>query len=111
MGPPIAAFILTFLVNIAASVCIFVLMLVAMNGYSESDAKYGMGVYGVLALFVTITMSLFAALVAKRFRKREFRAVSAVLIAVVVFSLIGIFLKCICSIIGVGVAEFVRVNF
>ncbi len=111
MGPPIAAFILTFLINIVAGVCIFVLLLVAMNGYTESDATYGLAVYGVFAVFVTITMSLLAALVAKRFRKREFRAISAVLIAVVVFSLIGIFLKGICSIIGVGVAEFVRVNF
>ena len=111
MGPPIAAFILTFLVNIAAGICIFILLLVAMNGYSESDAMYGLGVYGVLAFLVTLTMSLLAALVAERLRNREFRAISAVLIAAVVFSLLGIFLKGICSIIGVGVAEFVRVNF
>src|SRR5262245_36267257 len=110
MGPSIAAFILTFLVNITAGILIFVMLLVAMNGYSESDAMYGLGAYGVLGLFVTLTMSLLAALVAKRLRKREFRAFSAVLIAVVVFSLIGIVLKGICSIIGVGVAEFVRVN-
>jgi len=111
MGPSIAAFIATFLVNIAAGVVIFVVMLVAMNGYSESDATYGLGAYGVLALLMTLAMSLLAALLAKRLRKREFRAVSAVLIAVVVFSLTGIILKVICSIIGIGVAEFVRVNY
>jgi hypothetical protein len=111
MGPPIIAFIPTFLINLAAGVVIFFGILVAMNGYSESDAMYGLGTYGLLAFLVTLAMSLLAALLTRRLRKREFRAVSAVLIAVAIFSLIGIVLKVICSIIGVGVAEFVRVNF
>ena len=110
MGPPITAFVLTLLVNILAGIVIFIVLLLAMNGYSEFDAAYGLGAYVVLALLVTLTTSLLAALLAWRLRKREFGTSSAVLIAVVVFSLIGIFLEVICSIVGVGVAELVRVN-
>ena len=111
MGTVISAFILTFLVNVAAGVVIFFVMLMAMNGYSESDAMYGFGVFIVCAVLITFTMSLLAALLAARLKKREFRAISAVLIGTVVFSATGVVLKVICSVIGVGVAEFVRVNY
>jgi hypothetical protein len=110
MGQAITAFILTFVVNITAGVLIFFVMLVAMNGYSESDATYGFGMYIVCAVLVTFLMGLLAAMLTVRLMKREFGPVSAVLIAAVVFSVTGIVLKIVCSIIGVGVAEFVRVN-
>jgi hypothetical protein len=111
MGPAITAFILTFLANIAAGVVIFLIMLIAMNGYSESDAMYGFGVFIICAVLITFMMSLIAAMLVVRLQKREFRAFSSVFIATAIFSVTGIVLKVICSVVGVVVAEFVRVNF
>lgn len=107
----IVAFILTFLINIVAGVVVFFLMLLAMNGYSESDASYGLGAYIVLAIIVTLLMSTGAAFVAHVLLKRKYTSLVSVLIAVPIFSVIGVGLKIVCSVIGVAIAEYVRVNY
>lgn len=111
MAPKIIAAILTFLINIAAGVVIFFIMLVAMNGYSGSDAEYGLGVYIVLAVLISILMSLGAFLLTGRLLNKQFSSASSALIAIAVFATTGIVLKIVSSLIGVGVAEFVRVNY
>jgi len=90
------AFLLTVLVLLAAGTVVFFMMLVAMNGFSESDAIWGLGVYVVLTLLVTVAMGT--------------GGVSC-LIAVPVFSLIGMVCEVIGSLIGVALAEIVRRNF
>ena len=104
-------FSLTFLVLVAAGTVILFMMLVAMNGFSESDAMWGLGAYGVLALLITGAMSTGATLLTARFVKREFSPLVACLIAVPLFSLVGIVCEILGSLIGVGVAEIVRRNF
>jgi hypothetical protein len=111
MAPKIIAFLVTMLANIAAGVVVFFGVLVAMNGYSESDAMYGLIAYIVLAVSVTLLVSVLAVGLTHILLKREFRGWASALIAAAVFSVTGIVLKFFCSIIGVGIAEFVRVNF
>lgn len=111
MAPKIIAAILTFLINIAAGVVIFFMMLVAMNGYSGSDAEYGLGVYIVLAVLISMLMSVAAFLLSGRLLKKQFSSVTSALIAIAVFAIIGIVLKIVSSLIGVGVSEYVRVNY
>ena len=110
MSAKIIAFILTLLANVAIGVAVFFFMLLAMNGFSESDASYGFVAYIVLALVVSLGMSAAAAFAVHLLMKREFRGSIAALIAVPVFSLIGGGLKIACSIIGVMIADYVRVN-
>jgi hypothetical protein len=111
MGSKIAAFLITLIVNIAIGVAVFFFMLLAMNGYSESDASYGLVTYVVLALIVSLLMSTGAAFIAHILLKRKFSGLVSVLIAVAIFSVVGAVLKIVCSIIGVAIAEFVRVNY
>ena len=103
--------LITFLINVAAGVVIFFFLLLAMNGYSESDAIYGLGAYIVLGLIVSLIMSTFAALLVHVLMKRNFRGWTAGLIAVLIFSVIGLGLKLVCSVVGVAVSEYVRVNY
>lgn len=107
----IVSFGLTMLVNLAAGVLLFFGLLLAMNGYSESDGTYGIVAYIVLAVAVTLLMSGLAALTTHLLQKREFRAWSAVLISVLIFAFAGAVLKFVSSLIAVGIAEYVRVNF
>lgn len=107
----IAAFILTLLLNIAAGVAIFFFMLLAMNGFSESDANYGLVTYIVMSLVVTMTMAFLSSVVVGRLLGRNFGTVSAVAISVLVFSVVGIGLKIICSIVGILIADHVRTNY
>ena len=111
MAAKIIAALLTLLINVAAGVAVFFVMLLAMNGYNESDAAYGLGAYIVLAVAVTILMTAGAFLTAGYLIRKTFGSVAAVLIAVLVFSVFGAVLKAVCGLIGVGIAEFVRVNY
>ena len=111
MATKVTAFLITLLINFAAGVAIFLFLLLAMNGYSESDATYGLGVYIVLALIVSLIMSTGAVLLVHVLMKRQFRGWTSGLIAVLTFSIVGIMLKIVCGIVGVAVTEYVRVNF
>ena len=111
MAAKIIAFLATLIVNIAVGVIVFFGMLVGMNGYSEEDSTYGFVTYIVFAVLVSLLMSSSAAVAVHLLSKRQYSSVAAVLISVVLFCFLGSALKVICGIIGVGVAEFVRVNF
>ncbi len=111
MGSKIAAFILTTIACLAAAVVLFFGMILAMNGYSESDAIWGMGAFGVLAVIVALLAGGGAILMTGRLTAREFRPVSAVAGSVITFSAFGAVAEFICCIIGVLVAELVRTQF
>ncbi len=99
------------LVNIAAGIVIFFFMLLAINGYSESDAMWGLGVYGLLALIVVILSGMGALFMAGFLMNKQYGPIVCTFIAVPIFSVVGIALEIVSSFIGVGVAELVRVKF
>ena len=107
----LVSFFLTLAINIAIGVVVFFFLLIAMNGYSESDATYGLVVYGVLALVVSLLMAGGALATAQALMKRSYSGVSAAFIAVPIFSVIGAGLKIACALIGVLVADYVRVHY
>jgi len=107
----LTAFFVTLLINTAVGVAVFFFMLLAMNGFSESDATYGLGAYVFLALAVSFAMGGSAAFAVHLLMGRAFRGVTAVLISISIFSIIGAGLKIVCSIIGVLIADYVRVNY
>lgn len=111
MAPKIIAAILTFIANIAGGVVIFFFMLVAMNGFNGSDAEWGLGAYIILALIVTLLMSTGAFFLVRLLQKRQVSGVVSALIAIPVFSIVGIGLKFVCCLIGIGIADYVRVNY
>ena len=107
----LAAFIVTLLINIAIGVVVFFFLLLAMNGFSESDAMYGLGAYIACALFVSLLMAVCAVRVVAILMMRNFSASSSMFIAVPVFCVVGAGLKLVCAIIGVAAAEYVRVSY
>jgi len=111
MAAKIAAFAITMLVTIAVAIVILFTMLIAMNGYSESDAMWGLGVYSLLALIVAALMSLGAFLLVGFMTNKKYSSLVSSLIAIAGFSVLGIVVELVCSLLGVGVAEIVRVNF
>ncbi len=103
--------VITLLINIAIGVVVFSILVISMNGFSAESGQAGLITYIVLAVVVTIAMSLSAFLLTGYLIKREFSGAVAALIAVPVFSVFGAVLKVVCMLIGVGIAEFVGVNF
>jgi hypothetical protein len=111
MAIKVTAFLITLLINVITGVVIFLFMLFAMNGYSEADAQYGLGAYILLALIVSLMMSIFATVLVHILMKRKFRGWTAMLITVPIFSVLGAGLKLASSVAGVAVAEFVRLKY
>lgn len=111
MSAKIIAAIITCVLNLAIGVVVFFGLLVLMNGFSGDSAQAGLITYIVLAVVVTIAMSLAAFLLTGYLIRREFSSAAAVLIAVPVFSIVGAGLKVVCMVIGIMFAEFVRVRF
>ena len=111
MAAKITAFLITMIVSIISGVVIFFFMMLAMNGFSESDAMWGLGAYVLLVLMVAILSSTGALFLVGFLTKKQFSPAICVFIAVSVFSLLSIGLEIVCSLIGLGVAELVRVKF
>ncbi len=111
MTTKIIAFLITLIVNVAVGAAVFFGMLLSMNGYNESDAEYGIVAYIVLAVIMTIVMSAAAAVVVHILLKRNFSGAVSALIGISVFSVLGVGLMLVCGIIGIIIAEVVRVNF
>jgi hypothetical protein len=111
MTSKIISAVITLVLNVSAGVVVFFMMLLAMNGFSESDANYGLGTYIILAILVSLLMASLAAATVHLLMTRNFRSVSASLIGIGSFTVMGIVLKVVCSIIGVLVADFVRTNY
>ncbi len=106
-----AAFLITFVLNLISGVVIFLVMLLAMNGYHESDAQWGLLTYTVLAVVTAVLTSIGAVVLTSSLLKRRFSAAVSALIAVLVFGITGAILEIVYGLIGVGVAEYVRVNY
>ena len=111
MAAKIIAAITTLIANLAIGVVVMSILVISMNGFTGNSGQAGLISYIVLAVAVTIAMSLSAFLLTGYLIKREFSGAIAALIAVPVFSIVGGGLKIICMLIGVGIAEFVRVKF
>lgn len=111
MTTKIVAAIVTCVLNLAIGVGVFSIFVISLNGYSAAPGQAALITYIVLAVAVTITMSVGAFLLTGFLIKREFSGAVAGLIAVPIFSIVGAGLKVVCVLVGILVAEFVRVNF
>ena len=111
MKAKVIAAVITLIINVAAGTVVFFGLLLALNGYSESDATWGLITYLVLAVIVSVTMTVLAATSVHLLMKRGISALMSAVLAVLAFSIIGAVLKFVCSLVGVAVVEFMRVNY
>jgi hypothetical protein len=111
MNAKISALLVTMVLNIVAAVVIFIILLIVMNGYSESEAGWGLLAFILLAAITAAVMSAAAFRVAGFLTKRAYKGITAVLITTPIFTLLGLALEAACAAAGILVAELVRTNF
>jgi hypothetical protein len=111
MAPKLIAAIVTLIVNVSAGVALFFFLLVALNGYHENDAIYGLGVFAVLAAVITIATTVTAFITTGQMIRNNFRGANAALLATLVFAILGAVLIIFCGIVAVGVTHYVSVNY
>lgn len=104
-----AAAVLT--INAAAAFVLLLFLLIAMNGYSEGDAAYGLALYIFLSASVAISSTILAVAFARRLRERGRSLFLSGVFAAGVFSFAGILVDVLAAIAAVLVAEIVRTTF
>ncbi len=107
----LAALFITLILCIAIGVVVLATMLIAMNGYSESDATWGLGVFILLALLVSGIASIAAFFLTGILTNKQYKPAISLLLSVLLLTILGGVLKTISAFIGIGVAEFVRQNY
>jgi hypothetical protein len=103
--------LITMSILLVSAIVILLTHVVAMNGFSESAAMWGFGTYVVLAVIVVAGMTAGAMFVTRVLVRKGMSPVLSSLIAIPAFVIVGIVGEVLCSLIGAGVAEFVRVTF
>ena len=111
MPAKVTAFVVTFFINIAISVIFLLGLLVAMNGFSESDAGWGLGAFVGLSLVTALLTSTAAALIVHFLVKKGLSSLVAPIISISIFSIVGLIAATISSVIGIAIADFVRKNY
>jgi len=103
-----AAALLTLVFTTGAGVVVLVFMLIAMNGFSESDATWGIIGYLVLALILTVLATIAASSLAGRFFDRNMHGALAALLAAVICSVVAAGLVAVSGFVGAAIAEILR---
>ena len=108
MTAKVIAFLITLVVSVILAVIGFVVLILALNGYSESDATYSFGAYGIFAFLLVFALAAIAGGVAHVLLAKEFKPATTVMIAVVSAGIFGVVAFFICIVIGVLLAEYFR---
>ena len=109
-----AAKIITFLliggINLTVAVILLFFLMLGLNGFSERDANYAFLFFIVGALVVTVLSGISGIVLLNLLTKRKFSSVSASIIAVLIFSVLGAVINIALLFGGVIIADLVRTS-
>jgi len=111
MGAKIAAFLISVVLVIAIAVLGLFFLLIALNGYSESDVTYGFAAFGILSFLAALVSGAIAAAIAHLMTRREFKAFGSILAGVATAFVFGVVAIVVTSGLAVGITEYARNNF
>ena len=111
MAARVISAIVTLIVISLAAFIIFFGMIVAMNGFSEREASWGLGAFLLISVFLVAVLSVGAFILAGILVNRQFRPAVACVIVIPAFSILGMIVVIVSSIIGIAIANYVRVNY
>jgi uncharacterized membrane protein len=106
MGAKITAFLITLVLMAIFAIVGFVLLVLALNGYSESDSTYAFGAYGIFSFLLVFAFACLAGGITHLLLGREFQPKGAAMLAMLISLIIGAVALFICIVIGVGIAEW-----
>lgn len=108
MGAKVAAFLITLVLMVILAVVGFVVLIIALNGYNESDATYSFGAYAIFAFLLVFAFACVAGGVTHLLLAKEFAGKSAAMIGILIGVVVGFIGLFICIVIGILIAEYFR---
>jgi uncharacterized membrane protein len=106
MGAKVAAFLITLVLMVIFAVVGFVLLVMALNSYGDSESTYAYGVYGLFAFLLVFGFACLAGGLTHLFLGREFKPKGAATLAMMISLVVGVIALFICIVIGIGIAEW-----
>lgn len=103
--------IIVFLTAFAIGVSVGLFLLVALNGVHGSDGRWGIWCYSLLSFSLTFLLTYKAFVTTRRFVEQGKHPAFVGFLVVTAAIIVSLVAKSIFLLIGVGVAEFARVNF
>lgn len=105
----IIVFVLTALIQLVGAGAVFLLLLLGMNGYSESQATPGLILYIVVGLGSALGLGLASSFVVKRLvERRGFGRLAASATAIFGFLILGGFILVVSFFAAILLAELMR---
>lgn len=111
MTAKIISAILTLIAVAGAAAFLFIMLLVALNGFHGSDANYGVSAYTILSAVNVIAMTAAAFVLTGILIKREFKCWVAGLISVPVLTIVGIVFELVILFISVLITDIASKHF
>lgn len=109
MMPKAIAFVITIAVNLVIGAICFFFLLMALNGFRESEANWGIGAFLLTALFASTGTALAAAgAVHLMMSRRKWGAPLSLAVFVPLFVIVGGTINSAGIVIGALVADIVR---
>lgn len=106
--------IITFLtiggVNLAVSVFLLFFLMLGLNGFSESDANYAFLFFIIGALVAAVLAGILGIVLLKFLINKNFRSISASIVAILIFSILGAVINIALLFGGLITAEIVRTS-
>ena len=106
--------IITFLtigsVNLAVSVFLLFFLMLGLNGFSERDANYAFLFFIIGAIVSAVITGILGIVLLKILINKSFRSVSASIIAILIFSILGTVVNIALWFGGLIIAEIVRTS-
>lgn len=106
--PPFIAAAVSFVVDIAATIIVGIFLLVAMNGFGEREATWGLGAYALISIAASCMAAAAAVTLTKTYLARKFSNFGAVFLAFAMTGGTGVAVIVIASFIAVFVAQYAR---
>lgn len=112
MAPRLITFLVILLANTVIGAVWFFFLLMALNGFSSSDAQWGIIAFVVMAVLVSIFAALLGTGLAHLLIKRwQMGRLAASLVAVPIFTILGGGINFFAIILGAIVADAARSGF
>lgn len=108
MKPSIAAYILTFIANVATGIVMLIALIVVMNGFMERDARWGIWTYIIAMILASVTLPLMAMFSVNQLMRRGMKGLTSGAIAVAGFSIIGFVVDLGLIFLAAMIAELMR---
>lgn len=106
--------IITFLtiggVNLAIGVFLLFFLMLGLNGFSERDANYAFLFFIIGAIVAAVLSGVLGIVLLKILIKKSFRSVSASIIAILIFSILGTVINIALWFGGLIIADIVRTS-